>query len=130
MYEQLDGILACPDLGRAGCAGFRSPWVPQLWLQDGRCSATWDVCTPTWASGASTEPFWHPRRGPGGAKTTQKYTCFIVCYVSPQGLSRAPQELSRRSQNDPKSAPGAARMTPGAVQNHPWYLYFDLMYLN
>ena len=28
MYEQLDGILACRDLGRAGRAESRSPWVP------------------------------------------------------------------------------------------------------
>ena len=36
MYEQLDGILSCRDLRCAGRAGLRSPWVPQLWLQDGR----------------------------------------------------------------------------------------------
>ena len=99
MYEQLDGILACRDLGRAGRAESRSPWVPQHGVQNGRCSATWDVCTPTWASGASTEPFWHPRRGPGGAKNHIKYTCVAVVYVSTQGLSRAPQELSRSTPN-------------------------------
>ena len=28
MFEQIDGILACPDLGRVSCGDFRSPWVP------------------------------------------------------------------------------------------------------
>ena len=28
MYEQLDGILTCPDLSCASCVKFRQPWVP------------------------------------------------------------------------------------------------------
>ena len=29
MFEQIDGLLTWPDLGSAGPAEFRSPWVPQ-----------------------------------------------------------------------------------------------------
>ena len=41
MYEQIDGILTCRDLSRAGSAGFRQPLA--------LCSSTWPLCTSTWA---------------------------------------------------------------------------------
>ena len=34
MYEQLDGILACRDLGSASCAELRRPWVPLQGVQN------------------------------------------------------------------------------------------------
>ena len=35
MYAQLDGILTWGDLGRAGPAGSRQPWVPLHGVQHG-----------------------------------------------------------------------------------------------
>ncbi len=77
MYVQLDGILACPDLGPAGSAGFRRPWLPLLGVQCG----PWHLYLglmylnlgpmyPNLGFRCFNEPFWHPRRGPVGAKTT------------------------------------------------------------
>ena len=34
MYEQLDGIVACPDLICVGSDDFRQPWVPQHGVQN------------------------------------------------------------------------------------------------
>ncbi len=35
MYEQIDGILAWGEVICVGSAGLRSPWVPQLGVQNG-----------------------------------------------------------------------------------------------
>ena len=83
MYEQLDGNLAWGDLRSAVRAGFRSPWVPQHWLQDGPRYLYLGLCTSTWAfqtdlrsqetskrpPGLILKQFWTPPGGPGGPQT-------------------------------------------------------------
>ena len=44
MFEQIDGILACPDLICARCDGFRSPWYLYMGSKTALCSSTWALC--------------------------------------------------------------------------------------
>ena len=83
MYEQLDGILACPDLIRVSSAGLRRPCVPRQGRTNRTLALSGILCTSTWALQADlwspetfrspSEPilerFWTPPGGPGGPKT-------------------------------------------------------------
>ena len=47
MYEQLDGILAWPDLICVSSAASRSLLVPHMGSKTASCSSTWALCTST-----------------------------------------------------------------------------------
>ena len=82
MYEQLDGILACPDLISVGCAASRSLYL-YMGSKTALCSSTWPLCTSTralqtdlWSHETSKRPpepilerFQTSPRGSGSPKT-------------------------------------------------------------
>ena len=69
MYEQIDGILACPDLSCVRSGNFRNVFGTSTWPL---CTSTWALCSPTeapctstWASCASPGPLRAAQEAPG-----------------------------------------------------------------
>ena len=103
MYEQIDGILAWGDLGCAGCAGLRSPWVPLhrpadrprylnlalVYLHLGPPARPLVPRDVQEASRADFGAFSDPSGTPWKPKNTVKYTVFVIIYVAPQTSSRS-----------------------------------------
>ena len=92
MYYCLDSFWTCRDLRPAGRVKFRRPWVPNMGSQNGPGYPNLGPMCPNLGSmypnlgpmyqeplqrlqetprkDTVPEPVWHPRRSPGGSKTT------------------------------------------------------------
>ena len=144
MYEQLDGILTCPDLRCAGSAEVRQPWVPlhrapkrPRYLNLGLMYLNLDPpladrsLVPRDVQEASRADFGaisDPSGRPWKPKNTVKYNVFAVFHVAPQTSSRSSKSAPWKAQNDPQEAPrsgpgrprsGQAPRAPEASQERP-----------
>ena len=130
MYEQIDGILACPDLGSAGCAKSRSPCVPLHGVQNRPMYLNLALVylnlgppdrslVPRDVQEASRADFWSDFGPLREALTVPKH-CKIqrFCYIS-RSATDIVQIVQISPLEGPKRPPRGAQERPGTPQERP-----------